>query len=190
MKRCRKEKNPDSLKPAAIQFMLEHLQESASCSQNNNTLLCQIERRCHLGCFKDLGLSSFNIGTSMDVLFAQNLLTYNEVVDIIVADSQTKKKLLDDKLATLSTSKHLLYLCTISWCFVYSPASANSDQSSHQEDTVPSLNQTLNESEQIYSRTWAQMLRYCNRVVTQLHPPTVQKFCNYNYVEIWLVVWG
>jgi len=37
------------------------------------------------------------MATSVDVLRSQNLLRYNEIVDIIMADNVTKKKLLDNK---------------------------------------------------------------------------------------------
>ena len=49
-----------------------------------------------------------SLATSVDVLCTHNLLTYNEVVDIIMADDQTKKKLLNDKLATVTASNHIL----------------------------------------------------------------------------------
>ena len=42
--------------------------------------------------------------TSVDVLCAQNMLTYNEVVDICLADNQAKMKLLNDKLTAVSPS--------------------------------------------------------------------------------------
>ena len=42
--------------------------------------------------------------TSVDVLCSQNLLTYDEVVNICLADDQTKIKLLDDKLTAVSPS--------------------------------------------------------------------------------------
>ena len=44
------------------------------------------------------------ITTSVDVLCSQNMLIYNEAVDICLADIQTKMKLLEDKLATMSLS--------------------------------------------------------------------------------------
>ena len=44
------------------------------------------------------------ITTSVDVLCSQNMLTYDEAVDICLADIQTKIKLLEDKLATMSLS--------------------------------------------------------------------------------------
>ena len=42
--------------------------------------------------------------TSVDVLCLQNLLTYDEAVDICLADYQTRMKLLNDKLTTMSPS--------------------------------------------------------------------------------------
>ena len=42
--------------------------------------------------------------TSVDVLCSQNLLTYDEAVDICLADYQTRMKLLNDKLTTMSPS--------------------------------------------------------------------------------------
>ena len=42
--------------------------------------------------------------TSLDVLCSQNMLTYDEAVDICLADYQTKIRLLDDKLTTVSPS--------------------------------------------------------------------------------------
>ena len=42
--------------------------------------------------------------TSVDVLCSQNMLTYDESVDICLADYQTKIRLLDDKLTTVSPS--------------------------------------------------------------------------------------
>jgi len=47
------------------------------------------------------------IDASVDTLCAQNVLTYSEMVDIILADSQSKKKLLEDKIISLSTSKYV-----------------------------------------------------------------------------------
>ena len=44
------------------------------------------------------------ITTSVDVLCSQNILTYDDAVDICLADNQTKIKLLDDKLSTVSPS--------------------------------------------------------------------------------------
>jgi len=52
------------------------------------------------------------MATSVDDLCAQNVLTYSEIVDIILADSQIKKKLLEDKITSLSTS-----MC--SFVFIY-----------------------------------------------------------------------
>jgi len=49
------------------------------------------------------------IDASVDTLCAQNVLTYGEMVDIILADSQTKKKLLEDKIISLSTSKYVQF---------------------------------------------------------------------------------
>jgi len=45
------------------------------------------------------------VAVSVDVLCAKNLLTYNEVVDISLADCQTKKTLLDHKLNVVSIGK-------------------------------------------------------------------------------------
>ena len=42
--------------------------------------------------------------TSVDVLCSQNMLTYDEIVNICLADSQAKIKLLDDKLTAVSPS--------------------------------------------------------------------------------------
>ena len=43
--------------------------------------------------------------TSVDVLCSQDMLTYDEVVDIcLAADNQAKIKLLDDKLTAVSPS--------------------------------------------------------------------------------------
>ena len=42
--------------------------------------------------------------TSVDVLCSQNMFTFDETVDICLADYQTKIKLLDDKLTTVSPS--------------------------------------------------------------------------------------
>jgi len=58
-----------------------------------------------------VGTSSYStdkilIATSVDVLFAQNMLTYNEVVDISLADDNAKRKLLDRKLTIVSTSMY------------------------------------------------------------------------------------
>jgi len=44
------------------------------------------------------------VDASVDTLCAQNVLTYSEIVDVILADSQTKRKLLEDKITSLSTS--------------------------------------------------------------------------------------
>jgi len=57
------------------------------------------------------------IATSVDVLFAQNMLTYNEVVDISLADDNTKTKLLDRKLTTMSSSTAV---CLQIFCNKYS----------------------------------------------------------------------
>lgn len=46
-----------------------------------------------------------SIAASVDVLYAQNILTYNEVVDISLADDETKRKLLDDKLVNIFRSR-------------------------------------------------------------------------------------
>ena len=40
----------------------------------------------------------------MDVLCSQKMLTYDEAVDICLADNETKIKLLDDKLTAVSPS--------------------------------------------------------------------------------------
>ena len=39
----------------------------------------------------------------MDALSEQNIISYNEVVDLCIANGQAKKKMLDDKLDTLSS---------------------------------------------------------------------------------------
>ena len=41
----------------------------------------------------------------MDALYAQSTLTYDEAADICLADDQIKIKLLDDKLAAVSSSE-------------------------------------------------------------------------------------
>ena len=45
------------------------------------------------------------MSTSVDVLCSQNMLSYDEAVDICLADNETKIKLLDDKLTTVSPSE-------------------------------------------------------------------------------------
>ena len=42
------------------------------------------------------------IVTSVDMLCSQNILTYNEAVEICLANNQAKMKILDDKLAAMS----------------------------------------------------------------------------------------
>ena len=44
------------------------------------------------------------IATSVDILYSQDMLTYDEVVNICLASNHTKMKLLDDKLAALQSS--------------------------------------------------------------------------------------
>ena len=44
------------------------------------------------------------LAASVDVLYSQDMLTYDEVVSICLASNQTKMKLLDDKLAALQSS--------------------------------------------------------------------------------------
>ena len=44
------------------------------------------------------------MATSVDVLCSQDMLTYDEVVSICLANDHTKIKLLDDKLAALQSS--------------------------------------------------------------------------------------
>ena len=45
------------------------------------------------------------ISTSVDALYAQSTLTYDEAADICLAGNQTKIKLLNDKLASVSPSE-------------------------------------------------------------------------------------
>ena len=52
----------------------------------------------------DCTTSSDKLTTSVDVLCSQYLLTYDEIVDICLADNQSKIKLLDDKLTAVSPS--------------------------------------------------------------------------------------
>ena len=46
-----------------------------------------------------------SISTSVDALYVQSTLTYDEAADICLADDQTKIKLLNDKLAAVSSSE-------------------------------------------------------------------------------------
>ena len=52
----------------------------------------------------DLKMSDTNLLKSVDLLCSHKLLTYDEVVDICLADDKTKIELLDNKLAALSPS--------------------------------------------------------------------------------------
>ena len=64
-------------------------------------------------CFLDSEISSSDkviIATTVDALSEQNIVSYNEVVDICLANGQAKKKMLDDKLDTLSSGKHIFAL--------------------------------------------------------------------------------
>ena len=49
--------------------------------------------------------AKLSISTSVDALYAQSTVTYDEAADICLADDQTKIKLLDDKLAAVSSSE-------------------------------------------------------------------------------------
>ena len=50
------------------------------------------------------------IVTSVDMLCSQNILTYNEAVEICLANNQAKMKILDDKLAAMSPGTYVV-LC-------------------------------------------------------------------------------
>ncbi|XP_065894615.1 uncharacterized protein [Dysidea avara] len=63
-----------------------------------------LKKSCKLSEPAAFSSDQLSLATSVDVLCTHNLLTYNEVVDIIMADDQTKKKLLNDKLATVTAS--------------------------------------------------------------------------------------
>ena len=45
------------------------------------------------------------ISTSVDALYAQSTLTYDEAADICLADNHVKIKILNDKLAAVSPSE-------------------------------------------------------------------------------------
>ena len=59
------------------------------------------------------------MATSVDVLCSQDMLTYEEVVNICLASNQTKMKLLDDKLAALQSSSTYVVTC-VNCNYVYS----------------------------------------------------------------------
>lgn len=48
------------------------------------------------------------ITTSVDILCSQNILTYNEAVEICLANNQAKMKILDDKLTAISPGTYVV----------------------------------------------------------------------------------